>query len=78
MKMKWELTVVYSILSFGLCLAPTDSISDADPAQSGYLPNHNISPAVVNSSAFHILWNHTFNAKEVVGSSKKSPKNDSA
>jgi len=66
MKTQIVLTLVYLILPLALCLASTDSISDADPAQSGYLPNHNMNPTVVNSSAFKILWNNTFNANEVV------------
>lgn len=45
-------------------LAPTDTISDADPPQSGYLPNHNMQPAIVGSSSFGILWTNTYNAKE--------------
>lgn len=45
-------------------LASTDSISDADPAQSGYLPNHNMQPAVVSSPSFGTLWTNTYNAKE--------------
>jgi len=65
MKTKWMLALIHSILPLALCLAPTDSISDADPAQSGYLPNHNMDPAVVSSSAFKILWNHTYNSNEV-------------
>jgi hypothetical protein len=72
MKTKWALTFLFAILPPVLCLAPTDSISDADPAQSGYLPNHNINPAVVNSSAFQILWDQTFNAQEVVHLCKKT------
>lgn len=54
-------------LPLGLCFASTDSISDADPAQSGYLPNHNMDPNIVNSTAFKLLWNATFNAQELVG-----------
>ena len=45
-------------------LASTDEISDADPAQSGYLPNHNMQPAIVDSSAFGILWRNTYLTKE--------------
>ena len=37
-------------------LAATDSIQDADPAQSGYLDTHNMHPATVASSIFGILW----------------------
>ncbi|MCJ1242521.1 hypothetical protein MMC14_010529, partial [Varicellaria rhodocarpa] len=43
---------------------PTDSYSDADPAQSGYLPNHNMDPAIVDSSEFGQLWKTPFNNLE--------------
>ncbi|KAL8769544.1 MAG: hypothetical protein Q9209_004475 [Squamulea sp. 1 TL-2023] len=33
-------------------LALVDEISDADPPQSGYLPNHNMQPPIVGSSSF--------------------------
>ena len=46
---------------------PTDSYSDADPAQSGYLPNHNMDPAIVDSSEFGQLWKTPFNNLEQVG-----------
>ncbi|RKU48393.1 hypothetical protein DL546_009359 [Coniochaeta pulveracea] len=39
-----------------LSYASTDSIQDADAAQSGYLPNHNMDPNVVGGSSFGILW----------------------
>ena len=45
-------------------LASTDSISDADPAQSGYLPNHNMQPAIVGSTSFGILWTNNYLPKE--------------
>jgi iron transport multicopper oxidase len=41
-------------------LASTDSIQDADPPQSGYLPNHNMHPATVGSSAFGFLWKNKY------------------
>ncbi|KAI9776670.1 MAG: hypothetical protein M1835_005454, partial [Candelina submexicana] len=44
--------------------APTDSTSDADPAQSGYLPNHNMDPAVVDSTSFGELWSRQYTAQE--------------
>lgn len=47
-------------------VAPTDEYADADPAQSGYLPNHNMDPIVVDSSSFGQLWKVPFNAKEQV------------
>ncbi|KAL8693509.1 MAG: hypothetical protein Q9224_003739 [Gallowayella concinna] len=45
-------------------LAPTDEVTDADPPQSGYLPNHNMQPSIVGSSSFGILWTNNYNAKE--------------
>lgn len=45
-------------------LAPTDEIQDADPAQSGYLDNHNMHPATVGSPIFGLLWKNTYGAKE--------------
>ncbi|TVY39827.1 hypothetical protein LOCC1_G004958 [Lachnellula occidentalis] len=45
-------------------LAPTDEIQDADPAQSGYLDNHNMQPTIVGSPNFGILWQNTYGAKE--------------
>ncbi|KAJ6263893.1 hypothetical protein Dda_0030 [Drechslerella dactyloides] len=44
--------------------AATDEYQDADPAQSGYLPNHNIHPSVVNSSLFGELWRVAFSKNE--------------
>ena len=68
---------LYMLAAFAVALvprvaavAPTDSYSDADPAQSGYLPNHNMDPAIVDSSQFGQLWKQTFNAQEQVGSNK--------
>jgi hypothetical protein len=40
---------------------PTDEYRDADPQQTGYLPNHNLDPAVVNSAQFGLLWKVSFN-----------------
>ena len=47
-------------------MAATDSYMDADPAQSGYLDNHNMDPNVVASSAFGQLWKVPFNKLELV------------
>lgn len=55
-----------AIIPHVLGLASTDSPSDADPAQSGYLPNHNMDPAVVDSAEFGQLWKIQFNAEEQV------------
>jgi len=43
---------------------PTDEYRDADEAQSAYLPNHNLSPDVVASSYFGLLWKKSYNANE--------------
>lgn len=62
--------LLQSLLWLGLlpwlihALAPTDEVSDADPPQSGYLPNHNMQPAIVSSPTFGILWTNQYNAKE--------------
>ena len=45
---------------------PTDEYRDADPQQSGYLPNHKMDPAIVNSAQFGQLWRMGFNNKEQV------------
>ncbi|MCJ1408115.1 hypothetical protein MMC19_002188, partial [Ptychographa xylographoides] len=45
-------------------VASTDSYTDADVMQSGYLPNHNMDPNVVNSAQFGQLWKVPFNSKE--------------
>ena len=44
--------------------AETEADGFKDPAQSGYLPNHNIDPAAVGSSSFGILWKTAYNANE--------------
>jgi len=43
---------------------PTDSIQDADPGQSGYLPNHNIDSEIVDSEGFTRLFTRKFNDNE--------------
>ncbi|KAJ9158479.1 WSC-domain-containing protein [Coniochaeta hoffmannii] len=48
-----------------LSYASTDSIQDADLAQSGYLPNHNMDPNVVGGASFGILWQTTGAQNEV-------------
>jgi hypothetical protein len=47
-------------------LDPTDEYRDVDPQQSGYLPNHNMDPAIVNSAQFGQLWKVAFNKGEQV------------
>ncbi|KAL8948865.1 MAG: hypothetical protein Q9222_004981 [Ikaeria aurantiellina] len=58
--MALALAIVPRIFAAG----PTDSYTDADPAQSGYLPNHNMDPAVVDSTEFGLLWSTKYNEKE--------------
>ena len=54
-------------------VAPTDEYTDADLPQSGYLPNHNMDPAVVDSAQFGQLWKVPFNAKEQVSILNQAP-----
>ena len=63
---RWLIASALSLLPQVSALASTDSPSDADPAQSGYLPNHNMDPAVVDSAGFGLLWKVPFNSKELV------------
>ncbi|KAK0636226.1 WSC domain-containing protein [Bombardia bombarda] len=56
--------LVRSLLGLALCKAswawhPTDSTMDADSAATGYLPNHNMDPAVINGGGFGQLWSFT-------------------
>lgn len=46
-------------------LASTDSIAAADPPQSGYLPNHNMDPSIVDSSQFGQLWKNPYPGEQV-------------
>jgi len=55
---------LFALMPFVCSLAPTDEIQDADPAQSGYLDNHNMHPATVGSAIFGILWKNAYNSKE--------------
>ncbi len=64
---QWLIASAIALVPHVSGLASTDSPSDADPAQSGYLPNHNMDPAVVDSAGFGQLWKAQFNAKEQVG-----------
>lgn len=59
-------TLVTALVPRVAAVALTDSYTDADPAQSGYLPNHNMDPAVVDSAGFGQLWKVPFNEKEQV------------
>lgn len=47
-------------------VASTDEYRDADMQQSGYLPNHNMDPAIVDSPQFGLLWTVPFNTNELV------------
>ncbi|KUJ19894.1 WSC-domain-containing protein [Mollisia scopiformis] len=40
-------------------VAATDTLMDGDSAQSGYLPNHNMDPAVVAGGSFGQIWAYT-------------------
>lgn len=61
--------IAVALTSQVAAVGPTDSYIDADVGQSGYLPNHNMDPAVVDSSAFGQLWTAQFNTKEQVSNS---------
>jgi hypothetical protein len=52
-----------------VAVAPTDEYRDADVGQSGYLPNHNLDPAIVDSAQFGQLWKVAFNTGEQVRTS---------
>jgi hypothetical protein len=49
-----------------LAVASYDEYRDADVEQSGYLPNFNMDPSVVDSAAFGQLWTVAFNTDELV------------
>ena len=59
---------IYALLGFlpllVSSLGATDTIRDADLGCSGYLPNHNIDPNIVNSTTFGILWTNAYNSLE--------------
>jgi hypothetical protein len=60
------LLLFLGLLHFVHSLASTDSARDADVPQSGYLPNHNMDPAIVDSPIFGLQWKIPFNSKEQV------------
>lgn len=64
--LRWVVASTVALLPQVSGFASTDSPSDADPAQSGYLPNHNMDPAVVDSAEFGLLWKVPFNYQEQV------------
>ena len=63
---RWLLVSAASFIPQVFSFASTDSPQDADQAQSGYLPNHNMDPAVVDSAQFGLLWKVPFNYQEQV------------
>ena len=63
---RWLIASAVALLPQVSGFASTDSPSDADAAQSGYLPNHNMDPAVVDSAEFGLLWKIPFNFQEQV------------
>jgi hypothetical protein len=48
-----------AFLSFTNASDPTDSLMDGDSAQSGYLPNHNIDPAILSGGSFGQIWKYS-------------------
>jgi hypothetical protein len=56
-----------------LAVASYDEYRDADVEQSGYLPNFNMDPSVVDSAAFGQLWKVAFNTDELVWILSLSP-----
>lgn len=63
--MKFSVAVALSALllpSLTIAVSSTDEYQDADTAQSGYLPNHNIDPSTLGS--YGHAWTNTFNAQE--------------
>ena len=63
--MRFSLSALAALLLPGAVhsLSSTDQIQDADVAQSGYLPNHNIDPSKLGS--FNFSWTQTYNQAEV-------------
>lgn len=53
-----------ALFSNAVALQATDSYSDADVAQSGYLPNHNIDPTVLANQDVESTYTVSFNANE--------------
>ena len=61
----YRLTLAASALVLNaVALQATDSYSDADIAQSGYLPNHNIDPTVLANQGPESTYTISFNADE--------------
>lgn len=55
-----------SLVGLSTAVGPTDEYRDADVGQSSYSTNHNMDPAVVDSSQFGQLWKRPFRAQEQV------------
>lgn len=65
MLLPYRLTLAASALvSSAVALQATDSYSDADIAQSGYLPNHNIDPTVIANQDPESTYSVSFNTDE--------------
>ncbi|CUS08575.1 unnamed protein product [Tuber aestivum] len=62
----WPLLLVLFLFVSHCVGAPTDSPRDADQAQSGYLDNHNMDPAIVQGSTFGRAFRKRFYAKPLV------------
>ena len=56
--------VALALVSHVTALQEIDSYSDADPGQSGYLPNHNIDPALIASKKVGPLFTKHFHDGE--------------
>ncbi|KAL9085044.1 MAG: hypothetical protein Q9165_007785 [Trypethelium subeluteriae] len=52
------------LLDRALTASPTDEYRDSDLGQTSYYDNHNMDPAVVDSSEFGLLWKMPFNPQE--------------
>ncbi|KAK4207364.1 hypothetical protein QBC37DRAFT_327498, partial [Rhypophila decipiens] len=60
---RWVTTVLAALLPAAVdAVRITDSLQDADPPQSGYLPCHNVDPAKVSS--YTRIWQQVFLANE--------------
>ena len=65
MLLPYRLTLAASaFVSSAVALQATDSYSDADIAQSGYLPNHNIDPTVIANQDPESTYSVSFNTDE--------------
>ncbi|KUJ06410.1 uncharacterized protein LY89DRAFT_412163 [Mollisia scopiformis] len=60
--MRWFKVLGLVVLPAVNAVASTDSLQDTDPANSGYLTNHNIDPAAVPN--YTLKWRMTYNTNE--------------